>query len=194
MSNLSIVCPNCGKILTIEDKPNINNATLTCPVCQGKAKVGDCKRINLVRKPTSEETQYNNGYSNSGDETQIGTSSNRRGGDETQFVGMSKTTVGRLQDAFGRNYQLKIGCNTIGRKASSSPANVQIDVDDRYMSRNHAIIEVQNTNNGALHILRNSANKNSSYLNGKLIEESDQLVLNNGDKIKLGFTELTFKI
>lgn len=191
MSNLTIVCPGCGKMLTLEDKPNINNSIFSCPVCKGKAKVGDCKRVNTIRKSSSDETQY--GFSSSGDETQIGTSSRSRGGDETQIVGLTNTTIGHLIDANGKIYQLKTGCNIVGRKASSSPANIQIEVDDRYMSRNHAVIEVQTSHGDTLHILRNSANKNSSYLNGKLIESTDQLILNNGDKIKLGFTEITFK-
>ena len=90
-------------------------------------------------------------------------------------------------------YQLCIGINTIGRKAVSSAASVQVATDDRTMSRSHAVIEVRNAGRQTLHILRNGANKNPSYLNGSVIGQKDQLILNNGDSIKMGNTELTFK-
>ena len=42
--------------------------------------------------------------------------------------------------------------------------------------------------------VENGANKNPSYLNGALINQFDQLILNNGDRIKMGSTELTFTV
>lgn len=81
----------------------------------------------------------------------------------------------------------------IGRKATTSSASIQIATDDRTMSRSHAIIEVRNAGGQTIHILRNGANKNPSYLNGSIIARQDQLILNNGDHIKMGNTELTFK-
>lgn len=96
-------------------------------------------------------------------------------------------------DNYGRSYQLMIGINSIGRKATTSSATVQIDTADRTMSRNHALIEVRNSGGQVLHILKNGANKNPSYLNGTLVEASDQLILNNGDRVKFGSTELVFR-
>lgn len=62
------------------------------------------------------------------------------------------------------------------------------------MSRSHAIIEVYNQRGQIVHLLKNGANKNPSYLNGALISQFDQLILNNGDRIKMGSTELTFTV
>ncbi|MCQ2256747.1 MAG: FHA domain-containing protein [Bacteroidaceae bacterium] len=184
MAEIKIKCPKCGKILILSDNPNINNAVFTCPVCKEKHKVGECQRIVDAPKQTiaNEETQY-------------GFSSSVSNGEETQFVGASPSqpNTGVLVDNFGRTYNLSFGVNTIGRKATTSSASVQINVEDRYMSRSHAIIEVKNVGGQTLHILRNGAGKNPSYLNGTLIETNDQLILNNGDRIKIGYTELTFK-
>lgn len=184
MNEIKIKCPDCGKILRLADKPNINNAVFTCPVCNGKHRVGDCPRMMNAPKQsiTSEETQYGTSqYSPSNAE-------------ETQIAGATQAAkIGHLVDNYGRSYQLSIGINTIGRKAYSSTASVQIDVNDRTMSRSHAIIEVKNVGGQIMHILRNGANKNPSFLNGALLESSDQLILNNGNSVKFGDTVLIFK-
>ena len=185
MSEIKIKCPTCGKVLRLQDAPNINAASFTCPVCKEKHVVGKCQRYVEQPKPTA----------SSGDETRYGGgSAQQQGGDETRIDSASRPTVGVLVDNTGRTYQLRSGINTIGRKASSSAASVQIATEDRTMSRSHAIIEVSNAGGKQIHILRNGANKNPSYLNGSLIGQQDQLILNNGDCIKMGNTELTFKI
>ena len=129
-----------------------------------------------------------------GDETRIGSQYQRGGGEDTIIGAASRPALGVLVDIMGCTYALRLGINTIGRKASSSTASVQISTTDRTMSRCHAVIEVSNAGGKTIHILRNGANKNPSYLNGSLIGQQDQLILNNGDRIKMGNTVLTFKI
>ncbi len=201
MSEIKIKCPTCGKILRLQDAPNINAASFTCPVCKEKHVVGKCQRYVEQPKPTvssADETRYGYGGGSAqqqgGDETRIGSQPQYGGGDETRIGSASRPAVGVLVDNMGKTYQLRSGVNTIGRKASSSSASVQIATDDRTMSRSHAVIEVSNARGKTIHILRNGANKNPSYLNGSLIGQHDQLILNNGDRIKMGNTELTFKI
>ena len=128
-----------------------------------------------------------------GDETRIGPQPQHGGEDETRTASASCPTVGVLVDNMGSTYALRLGINTIGRSAASSTATIQIATNDRTMSRSHAVIEVSHAGGKTIHILRNGANKNPSYMNGVLIGQQDQLVLNNGDRIKMGSTELTFK-
>ena len=199
MSEIKIKCPTCGKVLRLQDAPNINAASFTCPVCKEKHVVGKCQRYVEQPKPAAssgDETQYGGGSAQQqgGDETKIGSQPQYGSGDETRIGSALRPAVGVLVDNMGRTYQLRSGINTIGRKASSSAATVQIATEDRTMSRSHAIIEVNNAGGRIIHILRNGANKNPSYLNGSLIGQQDQLILNNGDRIKMGNTELTFKI
>lgn len=199
MSEIKIKCPTCGKVLRLQDAPNINAASFTCPVCKEKHVVGKCQRYVEQPKPAAssgDETQYGGGSAQQqgGDETRIGSQPQYGSGDETRIGSALRPAVGVLVDNMGRTYQLRSGINTIGRKVSSSAASIQIATDDRTMSRSHAIIEVSNAGGRIIHILRNGANKNPSYLNGSLIGQQDQLILNNGDRIKMGNTELTFKI
>lgn len=159
--------------------------------------VGNCQRfVEQPKMTTSEETQYGPSQSRvaGGDETQYaGSASFPTGGEETRIGTAPQAKIGSLIDSMGRTYQLRVGVNSIGRLASTSPATVQINTQDRTMSRNHAIIEVRNAGGQMLHIIKNGANKNPSYLNGTLIGPSDQMILNNGDRIKFGKTDLTFK-
>lgn len=185
MDEIKIKCPTCGKVLRLKDAPNINAAFFTCPVCHERHLVGKCQRY--VEQPEPQAL--------SGEETRYGPAlAQQPGEDETRIGAMSQTMVGALSDGMGRTYQLRLGINTIGRKAQTSAASVQVATDDRTMSRSHAIIEVRNAGGQTVHILRNGANKNPSYLNGTLIGQQDLLILNNGDRIKMGNTELTFKI
>lgn len=199
MGEIKIKCPTCGKILRLQDAPNINAASITCPVCKEKHVVGKCQRYVEQPKPTAssgDATRYRSAFAQQqgGDEARIGSQPQHGSGDETRIDSASRPAVGVLVDNMGRTYALRSGINTIGRKASSSAATVQIATDDRTMSRSHAVIEVSNAGGNTIHILRNGANKNPSYLNGTVIGPQDQLILNNGDRIRMGNTEMTFKI
>lgn len=198
MSEIKIKCPTCGKILRLLDSPTINTASFTCPVCKEKHVVGNCQRFveqPKPQQPAGEETQYGPTASrmSGGEETQYAGGGYSTSGEETQIYSSPQSNIGSLVDSLGRTYKLCLGINTIGRKASTSSATVQIDTSDRTMSRSHAVIEVRNVGGQMMHILKNGANKNPSYHKGSLVGPSDQMILNNGDKVKFGSTELTFK-
>ena len=197
MNEIKIKCPTCGKILRLLDSPTINTASFTCPVCKEKHVVGNCQRFveqPKPQQPVGEETQYGPTASrmSSGDETQYAGGGYSTIGEETQIYSAPQSNIGSLIDNLGRIYKLRLGINTIGRRASTSSATVQIDTADRTMSRSHAVIEVRNAGGQMVHILKNRANKNPSYHKGSLVGPSDQMILNNGDKVKFGSTELTF--
>lgn len=198
MSEIKIKCPTCGKILRLQDSPTINTASFTCPVCKEKHVVGKCQRLveqPKPQQPVGEETQYGPTISRMGgsEETQYAGSGYFTNGEETQIYSTSQSHIGFLVDNLGRKYRLCLGINTIGRKASTSSATVQIETTDRTMSRSHAVIEVRNAGGQIMHILKNGANKNPSYHKGSIVGPSDQMILNNNDKVKFGSTELTFK-
>lgn len=186
MNEIKIKCPNCGKILRLADAPNINQATFTCPICKKKNTVGNCRRI--FDAPSTDETQYSGSNKHNG----IGTDNDDN--DKTRIGhAPQQQAIGHLVDNSGNIYNLSFGINTIGRKAVSSNAMVQISTDDLYMSRSHAVIDIQQTGGKTMHILKNDLNKNPSYLNGSLINPNDKLILNDGDHLVFGKTELTFK-
>ena len=94
----------------------------------------------------------------------------------------------------GITYDLELGDNTIGRKAQTSKASLQIDTTDRYMSRQHARISVRRLPDGGLKsVLRNDQNKNDTLIDGQAIENGDEIRLTNGTRITMGHTTLTYK-
>lgn len=117
-------------------------------------------------------------------------------------VGVSQGTIigagqpeasGRLTDGNGMTYPLRSGINTIGRRDASSYATTQISTDDRYMSRNHAVIEVSGYGPGLMCVLRFGDNSQVPIvLNGMPLSPGQSVRLSNGDRITLGHTELTF--
>lgn len=199
MSEITIKCPTCGKILRLHDSPTINTASFTCPVCKEKHIVRNCQRVvksQPKQSAISEETQY--GYSQptrNSEETQYGPALSHMGGGEETQIASAPVQIGNLIDNDnGTRYQLQLGANIVGRKAATSPATIQIVDNSGYMSRNHASIEVRNAGGKLLHIFKNTKNQNSSYINDVLVQNGDQLILNDGDRLKLGEKKLTFKL
>ena len=88
---------------------------------------------------------------------------------------------------------LKRGINTLGRMSPNSTSNLQLPVNDTFMSRNHATIEVVLTTNGVFeHRLSDLGSQNGTYYNGDRLEKDAIIRLTPGDVIKIGHTRLKF--
>lgn len=170
-----IKCPICGAILKVQYAPGVEAKTVMCPVCKKASKYNSFKQISEQNNVMEDET-----------ETDLG-----RNNEETQVA-----RIGTLiQTGMGRKYELKPGRNTIGRKASTSPATIQIETNDLYMSRDHAEIVVKQNKYGEyMHIFRNSKNKNDTFVNGQKVENGDELVLYGGEIIKMANTQVRFEL
>lgn len=97
-----------------------------------------------------------------------------------------------LVDSYGKNYPLRIGENSIGRMDNASYASIQIPTDDLTMSRNHAVIIVNNYNGQPMCTIQYIKNA-PIYKNGYVVQPGCSTTLSNGDAIRLGQTEFTFK-
>lgn len=175
MGKLKIICPNCRSLLTIEDTPGIADKMLSCPICRFRAKVSVYQQQSL-----------GNG---------------KHGGDDddepTQVnFGMMDRTIGSL--FYGqKEFSLHKGSNTVGRKAKTGHAEVQIcDSNgevDCYMSRQHAVITIKEGGSGLEHHLQPTNPKNPIKVNGKLLQNADIVVLQWGDRLTFGHTDLLFE-
>lgn len=169
MESLNVKCPHCGAVLSI--KVNSYEASaekiLSCAVCKTKNKLRDYKIY--VKKEQSDETHF-------------------------QFA--MKEDVGKITDiATKKEYALREGSNTIGRKTynSESKASLPIDTTDMGMSRLHASLDVMKGSDGKYHVfISNLSNKNATYINGELLENDDKIGLKDGDIIKTSKTELRY--
>lgn len=170
MGKLKIICPNCRSLLTIEETPGIADKMLSCPICRFRAKVS-----------VYQQQALGNGK-HGGDDDEEPTQVN---------FGMMDRTIGSIFHG-SQEYSLHKGQNTIGRKAKTGHAEVQIS-DDRYMSRQHAVITIKEGGSGLEHHLQPTNPKNPIKVNGKLLQNSDIVVLQWGDRLTFGHTELVFE-
>ena len=168
MGKIKITCPNCHSVLSIEEAPGISDKMLSCPICRFRAKVSVFQQQMLSRGSQNDDDD---------EPTQV------------KFGSMDRT-IGCL--FFGKEeYSLHKGENTIGRKAKSGHAEVQIS-DDRYMSRQHAVITIKEGGSGLEHHLQPTNPKNPIKVNGQLLQNADVVVLQWGDRLTFGHTELVF--
>lgn len=92
-----------------------------------------------------------------------------------------------------KRYELKLGKNIVGRKATTSEATVQIDTPDRMMSRQHAVVTVSRTAKGSLHTeISNYQNKNATLVDGVPLLPDDRIRLMNQNVITMGETNLLY--
>ena len=168
-------CPNCGAVLTIKKIAGLETKSIPCPVCKKASKYIDYKVPKQQYTPPNEN-----------DDTTMG--------DETHIDHSKNQSIGKLQKiGTSHIYTLSLGINTIGRKAQTSNATVQIDTDDLTMSRSHSIIEVRKLKTGGyIHYFSNAQNKNATYINSGLIENGDRIILHGGEIIKMSNTTLKF--
>ena len=169
---VNIKCPGCGVILRVTNSKNEAEKRFNCPNC-GKHIVIPFYKI----KPEDGETQLDG---------QPGTQA-------TQIGGQSVDQHSCYLLCNGKKYGLAIGCNSVGRRAMSSNADVQIDIDDRFFSREHMLINVRRLPDGSIKVdISNYKNKNVTRVNDIELEQGDAIVLHDGDRIFVGTTTLVF--
>ena len=202
METKRIKCPSCGVLLDVRNSQNEAIKIISCPQCKARLRVVFSHPQQQVTPPQSSgETQY---VSNSDGETQyvnrdngetryVGHSSSPSQSDETILAGKKEEVTPGYLLYGGQKYPLGFGNNVIGRKATTSQATVQIVTDDRYMSRQHLVIQVIKASTDKVRVVvSNYHNKNASYVNGQLLNEGDQLILSEGSIIKMGNTTVVY--
>lgn len=174
MEKIKITCPNCRSTLSIANISGIGEKMLSCPVCRFRAKVSVYQQQTMSRGPQTTDDE---------EPTQV------------NFGSMDDRTIGSLFMG-SKEFSLHKGQNTIGRKAQSGHAEVQLcDIHgevDRYMSRQHAVITIKEGGSGLEHHLQPANPKNPIKVNGQLLQGADVVVLQWGDKLTFGHTELVF--
>lgn len=100
------------------------------------------------------------------------------------------------ENAPSQTHNLNIGRQVIGRKNTNKPCTIMIDTEDEFMSRNHAIIEVNIdatgnykyilTDNNSMNGIRINADKNP-------LSPNDAVLLTDGYVIQMGMTKVVFK-
>lgn len=189
METKRIKCPKCGVVLDVTNSKNEAVKLITCPKCKVKLQV----KFQPQEKPLEAHTVYGPQRPVNNGETQLGGA--LIGNSASTELASPKLQVQRaslLCD--GEKYPLEIGRNVVGRKAQTSTATLQIATADRYMSRQHAVVNVTRLPDGGLKCtLRNDQNKNQTLVDGQPIENGDEIRLTDGNRITMGHTTILFK-
>lgn len=170
MEKKRIKCPKCGSVLDISFENNGEGIKhITCPVCNAKLKVNlEPQHGGEGKKPKPEKSES---------ETVI-------------YKPQQRVTTFRIVYN-GIPFGLADGKNTIGRKANSSTAKVQIPTPDMTTSRSHMMIEIRQDANGVKYAtLVNDSNTNPTLVNGVEIGKGDVIKLSDGDQIAMGETTM----
>lgn len=176
-----IQCPQCGIVLDVKNSKSELQKEIHCPSCHALLRVSfEAQEIpfdahTFYAPPKSPKAKPTDG------ETLLG------------VVPIQKKKACLVLD--GTEYTLKEGVNIIGRKASTSTASLQIATNDKYMSRQHCIIKVSALSDGTIKaVLSNYQNKNTTSVNGQEINSSDEIRLENGNRITMGHSTITFRL
>ena len=173
MQEVKIKCPTCGTLLSVKSAGDEPEATVTCPSCKATLRV----KFNRQQQDATPAPPR------------------RQPGDEGETV-IGKSIAAKASfflKVAGQSYQLSDGLNTIGRQASSSDATIQIATIDHKMSRHHAKIEVLRYPTGVVRVkISNWQNRNPTWVNGVELSNDETLILNNGCRLKMGNTNMTF--
>ena len=162
-----VVCEKCSKVLTVANPKGLRSATCICAICHSRIKVNFwVEDRNLA---TSLEAS--------------------RDGLVTSLPSSDKVVE---HEAFlvvnGKEYPLTIGNNVVGRWSPTSQSDVQVFVQDKYMSRQHVQMNVYRLPDGKLRLtIKNFQNKNETLVNGSPLEDGT-IVLNDGDTVTMADT------
>lgn len=185
---IKIRCPYCGATLAVKKMAGIETKTLKCPVCKESSPYSRYRQV--VDRNREEHTEYPGEHSaanRSGEETEI-----RLNEKQNYTLGQLKI-VGSVTPAF----RLKVGKNVIGRKASASTADFQINTgESKRLSREHLSIEVKKVpGKGFVHCASLCKMRcNATAINSERLEYGDCVILQHGDILKLPDVSIKFEI
>lgn len=169
MGKIFLVCPNCRTRLSFPEVPGYQDKIVECPICHFKATAN----------------VYQGGSAAKGGQGCDDEATRLPGSMMQQKFDMGQIKVAST----GQRCPLNMGTNVIGRIAQSGKADIQI-THDPYMSRRHLQIDVIKTAHGIEHRLVEINSKNIIILNGKPIQRNDILILQFGDRLTLGKTDI----
>lgn len=194
-----IICPNpdCKVILTVGYFEGIETKSLACPKCHTTHKFSEFIPYTAPEGQPHKKQQVPVSDNDTTDLHNVIHQTNHYksySSDETQLNDLTEYRIGRLLSG-GSSFQLKMGENVIGRRASSSVATIQVDDPSNRMSRSHFVINVvRQEGKGNFHLISlTPGQKNKSYVNDTELPAGDEYILHHGDRIRVGEAILLFQ-
>ncbi len=214
LNNRKLLC-KCGKKFSY-DEVITKTTEAYCPHCNAKKvipEISDHKQLSISCKECGNKTPYNQllqpaRCKECGKEllAPIGTKEIalceecNRGTIPHQYIVDRIGSIIVTERGKEKRYQLNAGTNIIGRRASTSKADIQIDEPSQHMSREHLVINVVKKNNTWKHkaslVKRNDGNECRPVQIGPLTlkRSTDEATLNHDNVIKMPGATIRFVI
>lgn len=171
LSEKIIKCTGCGKSLKVPNSRLEVSRSVKCPNC------GCPLFVNFVDEYGSETPSEPS--SQDGGETVYG----------------STQASGAYLEYEGMRYDIEQDVTVVGRRAGTSTADIQIDSQDMYMGRHHAVITRKTDFSGnTAYSLKCKDAKNGLTVNNIPVGESGVTVLLDGANIRMGHTVVVFRL
>jgi predicted RNA-binding Zn-ribbon protein involved in translation (DUF1610 family) len=182
MMKKMVKCTSCGISLGVSQQGNEPFRDIRCPNCS-----------HLLRVVFEQPRQEDDGKTVYGGASAAKGASAAPADDGSTVYGSANVARQGFLRCGNQSYALRNGMNIVGRRASSSTANVQIETNDHFMSREHSAIKMARVANGSLKaLISNYKNKHSTFVSGQELLDGDELVLTNGMSLKMGNTTLVY--
>lgn len=184
-----IVCPECSFSL-VEKTSKIGNYKWVCPHCN--TIVGF-----VVVNPEQVEEQKEQPNQDASIEEAVCSKEEKEKTSKPHTKVIEKDILCNLGELtwgvfFSRkHYPLRVGTIYIGRKDDGEPSDLQLE--DSYVSRRSALLEVLSSDKGFLFKLTVKHASNPVYVNSSEISVGNSIYLNYGDVLIFGKTKITFK-
>ena len=191
---LNFKCPYCQTPITIRNTGGLDHVKIACPNCQHSITVKINKKPIKVENPTPVQAAQTIHAQPVQQAPQSGVHVQQKDENETLFIKTASDIGVPVLILNGTKYRLSLGHNTIGRVSPSSTATLQLPVSDPYMSRTNVFLDVTKTDMGTWQVVISSCNdRNLAKVNGHPLEIGNRIILQEGNRIGLGHTELLFK-
>lgn len=184
-----IVCPECG-CNVVKKISKVGKHRWDCPQC--KAIIGF-----VAEKSEQPKKQKKQDKSNQDIPKQDSVGSKEEGASKPHTKKIGNENLCNLGELtwggfFSRkHYPLRVGTIYIGRKDDGEPSDLQLE--DSYISRRSALLEVLSSDKGFLFKLTVKHASNPVYVNSSEISVGNSIYLNYGDVLIFGKTKMTFK-
>lgn len=170
LSEKIIKCPHCDKGLKVANSKLEVAKSVKCPVC------GNMLLVNFVDDNAPEPEEQDNGS-------------------QTIYQdGPAPASDNAYLEYDGMRYKIEREVSVIGRRAGTSTADIQIDSQDMYMGRHHAVITRKTDFSGnTVYSLKCKDAKNGLTVNNIPVGENDETILLDGANIRMGHTVVVFR-
>ena len=168
-NNVFIKCPECGKVLQFKAFPNYQKAKLTCPFCKYHNSIENYVSIKAPSQLQEPQPPLD-------------------GDTDTEDMDATRTpgSVQLRRVDTGETRTLREGLNTIGRSSATPQATVTFDDPQKYLSRNHATINVVATGKGLSVRLQDNGSKNGTFINNTRLSSGTIVAVQNGGMFTMG--------